>query len=131
MTPTASGLTEQQVAHYRRRLERLIARLRPEVRHLEAEAWRGMEQPLAGVEVPGIDTDPPSQEEEEYLARVLWQNERETLAQAEEALTRIAAGTYGLCVHCGAPIGKERLDLLPHTPYCIDCARKAEAGELD
>jgi len=49
MTPTASGLTEQQVAHYRRRLERLIARLRPEVRHLEAEAWRGLEQPVTGV----------------------------------------------------------------------------------
>ena len=36
MTLAASGLTERQVEHYRRRLERLVARLRPEVRHLEA-----------------------------------------------------------------------------------------------
>lgn len=131
MATMASGLTPQQVEHFRRRLERLVAQLRLKVRHLEAEAWRGTEEPVQGADMPGIDTDPPSQEEEEYLARVLWQNEREILAQAEEALTRIAAGTYGVCVHCGQPIGKARLEQLPYTPYCVECARKAEAGELD
>ena len=38
------------------------------------------------------------------------------------ALQRIEDGEYGFCLRCGAPIGKARLDLLPFTPYCKDCA---------
>lgn len=40
----------------------------------------------------------------------------------EAALARIARGEYGVCVSCGDPISEERLDVLPHTPKCRDCA---------
>ncbi len=39
------------------------------------------------------------------------------------ALQRIESGTYGECVRCGEDISEERLDLVPHTPLCQDCAR--------
>ncbi len=39
------------------------------------------------------------------------------------ALDRIAQGVYGDCVTCGDRISEERLDLLPHTPFCRSCAR--------
>jgi RNA polymerase-binding transcription factor DksA len=38
------------------------------------------------------------------------------------ALTRIEEGTYGVCVGCGAEINSERLDVLPYTPFCHECA---------
>lgn len=38
------------------------------------------------------------------------------------ALARIEAGEYGICVRCGAEISEERLDALPATPFCRDCA---------
>ena len=38
------------------------------------------------------------------------------------ALARIKDGTFGLCVACGDPISKERLEVLPHTPKCRNCA---------
>lgn len=41
----------------------------------------------------------------------------------EAALKRIEAGTYGECVKCGAEISEERLDALPHTPFCRECAK--------
>ncbi|MGD9669386.1 MAG: TraR/DksA family transcriptional regulator [Hyphomicrobiaceae bacterium] len=41
------------------------------------------------------------------------------------ALERIQSGTYGACVRCGAEISTERLDVLPHTPLCRDCARES------
>lgn len=41
------------------------------------------------------------------------------------ALDRIKAGTYGICVKCGQPIEEERLDVLPHTPLCSECAAEA------
>lgn len=40
----------------------------------------------------------------------------------QAALTRIKDGTFGVCVVCGEPISKERLDILPHTPKCKRCA---------
>jgi RNA polymerase-binding transcription factor DksA len=39
------------------------------------------------------------------------------------ALARIEAGEYGYCVKCGKEISTERLDVLPATPFCRDCAR--------
>ena len=38
------------------------------------------------------------------------------------ALQRIAEGDYGTCAKCGAEIGAARLDVLPYTPFCRDCA---------
>lgn len=38
------------------------------------------------------------------------------------ALLRMEAGEYGICTTCGEPISDERLDLLPETPFCRNCA---------
>ncbi|MDO9637318.1 MAG: TraR/DksA C4-type zinc finger protein [Pseudotabrizicola sp.] len=40
----------------------------------------------------------------------------------EAALQRVGGGKYGTCTRCGADIGEDRLDLLPFTPFCRDCA---------
>lgn len=40
----------------------------------------------------------------------------------EAALDRVAEGTYGICVRCGEDIGNDRLDVVPYTPFCRDCA---------
>lgn len=39
------------------------------------------------------------------------------------ALDRIATGDYGFCVRCGNEISSERLDVLPATPFCRNCAK--------
>jgi RNA polymerase-binding protein DksA len=52
----------------------------------------------------------------------LYQNAKDLLAQAEEALERIEAKTYGICVDCGKNIPVARLEALPHTKLCVDCA---------
>ena len=44
------------------------------------------------------------------------------IRQIEAALKRMDEGEYGFCTKCGAEIGDERLDLLPHTPFCRKCA---------
>jgi len=40
----------------------------------------------------------------------------------EAALTRISDGEYGYCVDCGDKINEERLEVLPATPKCRNCA---------
>jgi len=44
------------------------------------------------------------------------------LSQIGEALERLDAGTYGLCVRCGEPIAAARLEARPYAPNCIGCA---------
>lgn len=50
------------------------------------------------------------------------------LAAINAALARIEAGTYGICVNCGAQIAPERLEAMPWATLCIDCKRKEERG---
>jgi DnaK suppressor protein len=51
--------------------------------------------------------------------------ERAQLRQVEDALERLAAGTFGACRSCGRPIAAERLEAIPWAATCIDCARAA------
>ncbi len=44
------------------------------------------------------------------------------LRMIDAALQRIEEGEYGYCVKCGDQISEERLDLLPATPFCRNCA---------
>jgi DnaK suppressor protein len=46
--------------------------------------------------------------------------------QLEEALKRLEAGDYGFCESCEQPIDPERLEVLPSTTLCIECAREAK-----
>ncbi len=38
----------------------------------------------------------------------------------DEALSRLNAGSYGLCIDCGEPIDVRRLHSIPEAPRCID-----------
>lgn len=44
----------------------------------------------------------------------------------ERALKRIALGTYGVCVSCGQPIERERLEAHPTANRCTACQRAYE-----
>lgn len=47
---------------------------------------------------------------------------QQEIRMIEAALRRVAEGGYGTCVNCGNRISEARLDLLPFTPFCRDCA---------
>lgn len=38
------------------------------------------------------------------------------------ALDRLNAGTFGICLTCGKPVGEKRLEAVPHATTCISCA---------
>ena len=44
----------------------------------------------------------------------------------KSALQKIEKGTYGWCERCGENIGPERLKILPHTTFCVKCARSMD-----
>jgi RNA polymerase-binding protein DksA len=56
----------------------------------------------------------------------LEEHDERLLEEIHAALERIDAGTYGICVNCGAQISPERLEAMPWATLCIDCKRKEE-----
>lgn len=47
---------------------------------------------------------------------------QQEIRQIEAALERLDSGEYGVCTNCGDPIPEERLNILPYTPFCRNCA---------
>ena len=52
---------------------------------------------------------------------------RRELRAIDAALKRIAAGTYGICIDCGAPIPEKRLVAVPTALRCVTCESQGAA----
>jgi RNA polymerase-binding transcription factor DksA len=124
-------MTSTEVETYRRRLVSLRDRMTGDVSHLKDEALRGPDGEVGGnlshtpIHMADLGTD--SFEQEFTLSLV--ENEEQTLTAISEALERIQKGTFGRCEECHKEIGKARLQALPFTPYCVECARKLQQSE--
>lgn len=66
--------------------------------------------------------DAATEAEDDQMLEALGAAERAEVARIDAALSRIADGTWGVCVKCGADIPEKRLALLPETPFCPGCA---------
>ena len=49
---------------------------------------------------------------------------RSDLRDVGRALSKMDAGTYGICERCGQAISIERLEALPWAVLCIDCKQR-------
>ncbi|WP_299354675.1 TraR/DksA C4-type zinc finger protein [uncultured Shimia sp.] len=52
----------------------------------------------------------------------LGQSGQDEILRIRAALQRIRDEEYGFCARCGEDISPERLDVLPDTPLCRNCA---------
>ena len=53
-------------------------------------------------------------------------NTRAELNMVNEALGRVDLDEYGICIVCDGPIRVERLEALPYTDRCFNCASELE-----
>ena len=124
----ASALKTDEVESFREVLKNLRARLRGDVDQLTDEALHrnGAESSgnLSNTPLHMADVGTENYDQEFDLGLI--ENQQVTLDQVHEALTRVDAGTFGVCVECNQPIAKPRLQAIPYTPHCIECARKLE-----
>ena len=74
-------------------------------------------------------TDRASLEGNRNLTLRIRDRERKLITKIDEALGRIADGSYGVCEDCGGAIGVERLRARPVTTLCIACKSEQEATE--
>ncbi|OUR77557.1 hypothetical protein A9Q83_10485 [Alphaproteobacteria bacterium 46_93_T64] len=61
-------------------------------------------------------------EDDEVIERLEAEANAE-IASIKAALVRIEEGNYGACSNCGEDIQEKRLEILPFTSRCIDCAQ--------
>ena len=55
------------------------------------------------------------------------ENLKKLLADVDQALAKVADGTYGLCKSCGKEIGAARMEFRPTSRYCVDCKSRRSA----
>ena len=81
-----------------------------------------VDQELGAHGSPDWEDNAVEHEEDETLEALGLAAQKEIL-MLDAALKRIDAGEYGFCVKCGEAISDERLNLLPATPFCRNCAQ--------
>lgn len=102
------------VGQRKRQLEERLDELRSRLRKIEHD----LDQPVSAT-----FSEQAIEREGEEVLEDLGQAGKQEIRMIEAALQRIEDGAYGVCVRCGDAIAPERLDILPHTPLCRNCAR--------
>lgn len=107
---------------YRARLQQFERELAERVgRELASARDTTDEQPDSG------DRSVVGELRDEYFG--LAETDSEILANVRAALSRIEAGTFGVCVLGSERISEARLDAVPWTPYCLQHQEELEAAE--
>ncbi len=97
-------------------LEARLAEMYARVRKIEKDLEEPVSERFA---------EQATEREDDEVLEDLGQAGTREIAMIEAALDRIGNGSYGTCVRCGEPIGEDRLNVLPATPLCRDCANGA------
>jgi DnaK suppressor protein len=112
-------MRKQELAAYRKLLMDRKSRLTGGLNSIVEDVVNDLHPPNEPLEVPSEALD-------KTLA--LQATEESLLDAVRDALERIDDGSFGVCVQCGQTIPTDRLQAIPYTRWCMECARKLEAG---
>ena len=96
------------------------------VSSMEIEALRRESSDLSKLPIHMADLGTDNYDQEFTLGLV--DSERKLVKKIDEALGRIANGTYGICEGNGNPISKARLEAIPWARYSVEYASLLEKG---
>lgn len=66
--------------------------------------------------------DRATERQGDEVLEALGLSDQAELRRIDAALARIDDGSYGICAKCGEEIAPARLEALPDTPLCVNCA---------
>lgn len=114
---------------FRTRLLNLRARLRGEMGRMADAALSQNRSESSSLPIHLADLGSDNFEQELTLSLV--GSEKEVLDKIEVALERVADGSYGKCEDCGKKIPESRLQVIPYTTVCVQCAavHEQQGGE--
>ncbi|MFZ5861888.1 MAG: TraR/DksA family transcriptional regulator [Nitrospirota bacterium] len=78
--------------------------------------------------MPDLGDQASAVTDQNFMLR-LKEREQRLLKKIDEALDRMANGTFGVCESCGGEISIKRLKARPVTTLCIECKTRQEEDE--
>jgi RNA polymerase-binding protein DksA len=126
-------VNKRDTKHFQERLIEERVKLLKELGYFEDKIFNNSQRDAAGdLSAYSVHmADQASDAEEREKAYHMASAEGRLLYHIDEALARIKEGTYGVCCSCGNPIGKPRLEVVPHARLCIECKKAEENGALE
>ena len=120
----ADRMNRKQVKKYQKLLEAKRAELLTRV-----QAARASEKEGSSKDAPDLGDRALSTMNRDLSYR-LTTGERDILRRIDDALDRIEAQTYGVCLSCSKKVQQARLDAVPWARHCIDCQELQDLGQL-
>lgn len=121
----ARKLAKSTLERFKKRLEEEKERLEELVEDYERELEEARLTESSSDRSPDPGNAEASSMKLEYAKELsIEQNTLDLLSKVNRALERVDAGTYGICESCGNSIPVERLDVLPYSTLCVECASR-------
>jgi DnaK suppressor protein len=111
----------------RTELEKFKQVLEQQLQELQSDFGKKY-QNMSSTALPDINDQASAESERNFEIRIK-DRERKLIGKVQEALKKVAEGTYGICESCGESIGSKRLMARPVTNLCINCKAEMEADE--
>lgn len=125
------GFKKKELAHFEQRLlqerEKLVKRF-TQFNDSFGDSLQNSDGDLSAYSFHMADQGTDAMEREK--AFLFASKEGRLLYHIDQALRRLykTPDEFGACEECGAEIGYERLDALPHARLCIQCKEREENG---
>jgi YteA family regulatory protein len=126
-------LNQDKLQYYSQRLQSERNKEREMLSHIE-ESLQGEGQQDTLAELSVYDNHPADIGTETFeRSKDIGLRDRSLvrLEKIDDALARVAGGTYGTCRHCGQEISEERLEAVPETVLCLACQEAEDARDRD
>ena len=121
----ARKLAKTTLDRFRKRLEAERERLEEQIEDYERDLEEARLTESSSDRSPDPGNAEASSMKLEYAKELsIEQNTLDLLSKVDRALQRVDAGTYGICESCGTAIPVERLDVLPYSTMCVECAAR-------
>ena len=108
-------MNETKLASFRTKLEEIRFSITGEVRGKYKSPQDHLTEQVADI------ADDAVQSYDRQLMMGLGEKEFEKMRLVEEAIEKLDAGQYGICLECEELISEERLTVVPFASHCVDC----------
>lgn len=121
----ARKLAKTTLERFKKRLEEERERLEEQIADYERDLEEARLTESSSDRSPDPGNAEASSMKLEYAKELsIEQNTLDLLSKANRALERVEEGTYGICESCGNAIPVERLEVLPYSTLCVECASR-------
>jgi len=123
-------LSSSFVEEMKEKLEERLRSLREDLSQLEEDTLESNKEAsgdLSSMPIHSADVGTDTYEQNRNLGEL--KREQKELDQIQRAINKIEGeeeAEYGICEACEEGVDKERLEAIPYTPHCIECATKVE-----